>query len=70
MPKGKYAGSHTGSVMIRATGNFVVGKADINQKHCRVIHHADGYAYPYITFRKEPRVSSPCLKTRVPTVAG
>jgi len=75
VPKGKHAGIHTGRVMVRATGSFNIVKecsqADgINQKYCKVIHYADGYAYPQTIYRKGPRISSPCLKTGVSTIAG
>lgn len=48
--KGKYAGSHTGRVMVRSSGNFdircVNGKlATANYKDCRILQKNDGYQY-------------------------
>ena len=45
VPKGKYAGIHTGRVAVRSSGSFVVNKVDINWKHCRLTQKLDGYAY-------------------------
>jgi len=71
VPKGKCQGLHTGRVMVRAKGNFVVstasGNADINQKYCVVIHRADGYAYPKeiqnLAERRPQFLPSPSLTT-------
>lgn len=46
VPGGKRAGTHIGSVAVRATGNFRIGKVDgIAHRHCRLLHRADGYEY-------------------------
>jgi len=50
VPAGKYAGTHRGRVACRATGSFDIssslGKvAGISHRHCRVLHHSDGYTY-------------------------
>jgi hypothetical protein len=48
-PGGKYKGKHVGRVACRATGKFDIttaaGKVNVSHKHCRAIHHADGYTY-------------------------
>ena len=46
VPKGARAGIHIGRVAVRARGSFKVGVVnDINWKHCRMLHRADGYGY-------------------------
>ena len=56
VPKGKYAGTHTGKVAVRCIGAFRVGEVDgINWKYCSLIHSTDGYAY---TQQKGERPSS------------
>jgi 5-methylcytosine-specific restriction endonuclease McrA len=49
VPTGKYSGTHVGRVACRATGSFDVtthsGKVTVSHKHCKIIHHADGYSY-------------------------
>lgn len=49
VPTGKYIGIHFGRAVCRATGYFdittVVGKVTVSHKHCKTIHHADGYSY-------------------------
>lgn len=60
VPKGKKAGTHTGRVAVRATGNFNITTAHgtvqgINHRHVRLLQRADGYAY---TTGKEKGVSS------------
>jgi len=50
VPAGKYAGKHTGRVACRASGSFDIstslGKAaGVSHRHCRVLHHSDGYTY-------------------------
>lgn len=44
---GKKAGVYVGRVAVRAIGSFcITGQADgISWKHCRLLHHADGYEY-------------------------
>ena len=61
VPNGKKAGVHIGRVAVRARGSFKVGVVDdINWKHCRMLHRADGYGYGQ-------RVHSPArLKPAVP----
>lgn len=50
VPRGKYAGSHTGRVMVRTTGRFDIrtplGLAQgIRHVHVRLLQRGDGYAY-------------------------
>lgn len=46
VPSGKYAGTHSGAVAVRATGSFRVGKTDgISWKYCKRLHASDGYSY-------------------------
>ena len=50
VPKGERAGTHQGKVAIKANGAFTIttpmGKvSDISHRYCRVLQHADGYAY-------------------------
>jgi 5-methylcytosine-specific restriction endonuclease McrA len=50
VPKGKYAGTHTGRVMVRTTGKFDIRTphglaAGIRHTHVRLLQRADGYAY-------------------------
>jgi len=50
VPTGKYAGVHVGRVAIRVTGSFNITTAKglvqgISYHHCRIVQHADGYAY-------------------------
>ena len=55
-PTGKQAGLHTGSVAVRATGKFRVGKTDgIAHRRCRLIQRVDGYDYTNET----PDLASP-----------
>ncbi len=55
----KTAGRYTGRVAVRSTGSFRVGKVDgINAKYCRLIQHADGYAYTLIP-KESSGMSSP-----------
>ncbi|WP_233570753.1 RNA-guided endonuclease IscB [Nocardiopsis sp. Huas11] len=54
VPKGKRAGTHTGRVAVRASGNFNITTAHgtvqgIGHRHVRLLQRADGYAY---TLRK------------------
>jgi 5-methylcytosine-specific restriction endonuclease McrA len=46
VPKGKYAGKHSGRVAVRMKGTFKVGNVDgINWRHCRLTQRIDGYDY-------------------------
>ena len=47
---GSKAGTYVGKVAVRATGSFNITTTTgtvqgISHKYCRIIHHADGYAY-------------------------
>ena len=49
---GKNVGKHVGRVAIRATGSFNITTTHgtvqgISHRHCRVLHHCDGYSYHY-----------------------
>jgi 5-methylcytosine-specific restriction endonuclease McrA len=54
VPRGKYAGHHTGRVAVRASGKLDIRTADglvqSNHRHVRLLQRADGYGY---TLRKE-----------------
>jgi hypothetical protein len=56
VPKGKYAGVHTGRVMIRATGSFDIktkdGSKTVNYKYCKLLERGDGYEYQ---IKQEPK---------------
>ena len=46
VPRGKYAGTHSGRVAVRATGSFRVGNVDgINHKYVTLLQRYDGYSY-------------------------
>ena len=50
VPTGKYAGIHTGRVLVRATGSFDIatraGRVQgISYRYCQVLHRTDGYSY-------------------------
>lgn len=49
VPTGKYAGTHTGRVAVRASGSFAIrtttGLATARHKHFTVLQRADGYGY-------------------------
>ncbi len=50
VPKGKYAGIHTGRVLVRATGSFDIatraGRVQgISSRYCQALHRTDGYSY-------------------------
>lgn len=45
IPIGKYAGSHTGRVTIRATPNFMLNRFNVHPKYLRCLQKSDGYAY-------------------------
>ena len=53
IPKGKYAGTHEGRVLCRASGYFdIQTKAGriggVSCKHMKTIHKMDGYSYDII----------------------
>jgi 5-methylcytosine-specific restriction endonuclease McrA len=50
VPSGKYAGVHTGRVLVRATGSFDISTKQgrvqgINHRTCTAVHRCDGYSY-------------------------
>ncbi|MFC5752853.1 RNA-guided endonuclease IscB [Actinomadura rugatobispora] len=49
VPTGKYAGTHTGRVAVRASGTFTIrtrnGHATAHHRHFTLLQRADGYAY-------------------------
>jgi 5-methylcytosine-specific restriction endonuclease McrA len=49
VPSGKYVGTHVGRVAIRTSGSFNIttthGIQRSGYRHCRLVQHADGYAY-------------------------
>ena len=45
VPKGKYAGIHTGRIAIRHRPSFKLNGFDIHPKYLKLLHHADGYEY-------------------------
>jgi 5-methylcytosine-specific restriction endonuclease McrA len=45
IPRGKYAGTHTGRVAVRARGMFRIGTIDVHHTYCRRWQRADGYQY-------------------------
>jgi len=46
VPKGKYAGTHTARIAVRARGHFrLSGISDVSHKYCKLIHRKDGYGY-------------------------
>ncbi|NEP80518.1 MAG: hypothetical protein F6K39_21510 [Okeania sp. SIO3B3] len=51
IPKGKYAGTHTGRIATRRTGSFKLKTStqtfDVNHKYCRHIHKSDGFSYSF-----------------------
>jgi 5-methylcytosine-specific restriction endonuclease McrA len=48
VPRGKYKGTHTGRIVVRATGKFQVGTVDgINHRYVQRLWRADGYAYQF-----------------------
>ncbi|MBW5485094.1 RNA-guided endonuclease IscB [Streptomyces bambusae] len=57
VPAGKSAGTHTGRVAVRASGNFAIrtrsGLHAVRHTYVRLLQRADGYAY---TLCKEPSV--------------
>ena len=68
VPTGKHAGTYTGRVAVRATGNFNIQMPSgtvqgIRAIHCQVLQRGDGYAYAIHTTRP----SSPGCK---PAVSG
>jgi len=54
LPTGKFAGTHRGRLIVRASGVFEMisptGKVSpVRHKYCRAIHHNDGYTYTLST---------------------
>jgi hypothetical protein len=51
VPKGKYAGTHNGRIVVRKTGNFQIKTStqtfDVNRKYCRYLHKSDGFNYGF-----------------------
>jgi hypothetical protein len=49
VPKGKYAGTHVGRVVVRSSGSFDIqtkdGKKRVNHRYCRILQRNDGYEY-------------------------
>ncbi len=51
VPKGKYAGTHTGRVLVRANGRFDISShgqrvaQGISYKHCRILQRNEGWHY-------------------------
>ena len=45
VPKGKYAGVHYGRVVVRASGWFHIGNANMSHRCCRIVQQADHYEY-------------------------
>lgn len=46
VPKGKFVGTHTTRISVRAKGSFNLnGIGDVNHKYCTAIHKKDGYTY-------------------------
>jgi 5-methylcytosine-specific restriction endonuclease McrA len=45
VPKGKYAGVHTGRIAIRHRPCFKLDGFGVHPKYLRLLHHADGYEY-------------------------
>ncbi|MBD0310399.1 MAG: RRXRR domain-containing protein [Microcoleus sp. T1-bin1] len=55
LPTGKFAGTHVGRLIVRASGVFELicetGKVSpVRHKYCRAIHRNDGYMYALSTF--------------------
>ena len=51
IPKGKYAGTHTGRIAVRKKGNFKLKTStktfDVNHKYCQHNHKSDGFSYGF-----------------------
>ena len=51
IPRGKYAGTYTGRVLVRASGSFDISSdgrrvaQGVSYKYCRIIHRGDGWQY-------------------------
>ena len=45
IPKGKYAGTHEGRIVIRFRPSFQLGKIDVHPKYLCVLQRSDGYTY-------------------------
>jgi hypothetical protein len=51
VPKGKYAGTHTGRIAVRKKGSFKIKTStqpfDVNHKYCQHTHKSDGFSYGF-----------------------
>ncbi len=51
VPKGKYAGIHTGRISVRSRGSFQLKTStqtfDVNHKYCHHLHKYNGYSYSF-----------------------
>ncbi|WP_030975575.1 MULTISPECIES: hypothetical protein [unclassified Streptomyces] len=51
MPKGRWAGTWTGRISVRASGKHSlstpVGRCTVSHRNLRLLQRADGYAYSY-----------------------
>lgn len=51
IPRGKYAGAHSGRVTVRARGDFKIrtqaGEIPCGYRYCQAVHRSDGYQYTY-----------------------
>lgn len=47
IPRGRYAGVHTGRVVIRFRPNFKLNGFDVHPKYLRLLQRGDGYEYGY-----------------------
>jgi len=56
VPKGKYKGTHTGRVTIRASGSFDIktqsGKIGTHFQYCQLLQRDDGYEYSHVPPKK------------------
>lgn len=47
VPRGKYAGHHTGRIAIRHRPSFRLNGFDVHPKYLKLVHRADGYVYSF-----------------------
>lgn len=45
VPKGKYAGTHTGRATVRSRPSFLLNGFDVHPKYLTLLHQSDGYSY-------------------------
>ncbi|KLU61458.1 CRISPR-associated endonuclease Cas9 [Peptococcaceae bacterium CEB3] len=64
IPKGKYAGTHTGRIAIRFRPSFKLNGFDVHPKYLKIIQRADAYEY-----QLGAQVSSPRMNPGAPTCA-